>query len=112
MTADITLLDAHEQPSDQLRAKWKTFAKMDQGELSSSGDIDDLRSPEKASEFVQAGEITATQLASAFTHLVEEDSPILEVGQSAPIYYHPLVPGMHHILPLTGYYNIVVRKRI
>lgn len=92
MTADITTLDAHEQPSDEMRAKWKGYSKSDQKDLFNSKDIDDLRVPEKAAQFVVAGKIPVEQLQSSFDHLQPGISSTLDL-QDAPIYYHPLLPG-------------------
>lgn len=94
MTAEITSLDAHEQPSDELRAKWKKHSKMEQSDLFGSDAIDDLSFPEKVAGFVRAGEIKAEQIAESFSHLSKEGSPSLVVGGDAPIYYHPILPGL------------------
>lgn len=93
MTAEIKSLDAHEQPSDELRARWKRYSKMEQADLFKSDEIDDLSSPEKAAGFVQAGEIKAEQIVRSFSHLHKERSHRLSVEQDAPIYYHPILPG-------------------
>jgi hypothetical protein len=93
MTADITELDAHEQPSDELRAKWKTYSKTEQNELIDSGDIDGLDSPEKAAEFRIAGAIPVERLRGSFAHILPSDSTEFQVEKDAPIYYHPLLPG-------------------
>ncbi|KAK3361727.1 hypothetical protein B0T24DRAFT_599427 [Lasiosphaeria ovina] len=97
-TADIKELDAHEQPSDALRAEWKSFAKADQKELINSGDIDDLGSPEKAAKFCLAGTIPAQRLNSAFSHVCSSDSPALQADKDAPIYFHPILPGKSGLL--------------
>jgi hypothetical protein len=91
MTVDITSLDAHEQPSDELRAKWKAYSKTEVADLSRH-DIDDLRIPEKAAEFVLAGKIPTDQLRTSFTHLSQDITSSVELAD-APIYYHPLLPG-------------------
>jgi meiotically up-regulated gene 157 (Mug157) protein len=91
MTTDITSLDAHEQPSDELRAKWKAYSKTEAVDLSKL-DIDDLRIPEKAAEFVVAGKIPAEQLRASVNHLSPDISSTLAL-EDAPIYYHPLLPG-------------------
>lgn len=96
MTVDISSLDAHEQPSDELRAKWKAYSKTEAADLSRH-DIDDLRISEKAAEFVLAGKIPTDQLRTSFDHL----SPGLSSGldlEDAPIYYHPLLPGQSQAL--------------
>ncbi|CCC09920.1 hypothetical protein SMACR_03476 [Sordaria macrospora] len=87
-------LDAHEQPSDELRLKWKSFAKVDQKIVMNSPEIDDLRSPEKAPEFVLAGSIPTKILNKSFNHICPENSPEFRADKDAPIYYHPLLPGL------------------
>ncbi|KAK3316040.1 hypothetical protein B0H66DRAFT_582856 [Apodospora peruviana] len=93
MTAEITELDAHEQPSDELRAKWKQYAKAEQKTLIDSRDIDDLNSPGKAAEFVLAGTIPVERLNRAFGHICPSDAPI-QAERDVPIYYHPILPGL------------------
>ncbi|KAK1836715.1 alpha-ketoglutarate-dependent dioxygenase abh1 [Podospora conica] len=94
MTVDIKDLDAHEQPSEELRVQWKTHSKADQQVLIDSGDIDDLESPEKAAEFCLAGTIPADQLNTAFKHVTPPDAAPVVVEKEAPIYFHPLLPGL------------------
>ena len=92
MTADITSLDAHEQPADKLRAKWKAYSKQEAADLLTRQDIDDLRIPEKAAEFVLAGKIPEDQLRTSFSNLSPAITSSLRL-EDAPIYYHPLLPG-------------------
>lgn len=91
MTADIASLDAHEQPSDELRAKWKAYSRLEAADLSKH-DIDDLQVPEKAAEFVVAGSIATEQLRASFSHLSPDVASKLPLND-IPIYYHPLLPG-------------------
>ncbi|TRX92396.1 hypothetical protein FHL15_006782 [Xylaria flabelliformis] len=42
MAIDLTTLDAHEQPSDELRAHWKTYSRTDHAEFVKHPDIDEL----------------------------------------------------------------------
>lgn len=95
MTPEITQLDAHEQPSDELRAKWKEYAKADQKDIINNAkrEIDDLTLPEIAGEFAVAGAIPAEQLNRSFSHICPSDAPI-QVDKDAPIYYHPILPGI------------------
>lgn len=88
---DITELDAHEQPSAQLRAIWKSHSKADQNSLLGSGVIHDLQSPEVLKQFSIAGEIQTEKLKAAFQHV----DPELQMDDVAnvPIYFHPLLPG-------------------
>lgn len=93
MTVDLTTLDAHEQPSDHMRAIWKSYAKAEKDHLLSGGDIDDLSVPAKAAEFQKAGVIPAEKLQSAFSSLVGDSSSVPQVEEDATILYHPLLPG-------------------
>jgi hypothetical protein len=92
MTVDIKHLDAHEQPSDELRAKWKVFSRTEAKDLRSE-DIDDLQNPESAAEFRVAGTIPVETLNRSFRHITPGDAPEFEASRDAPIYYHPLLPG-------------------
>lgn len=95
MTVDLTTLDAHEQPSDHMRAIWKGYAKTDKADLLKSHDIDDLSLPEKAAEFKKAGTISAEKLLAAFLRLADGDPSVVipPVDEDAVIYHHPLIPG-------------------
>jgi hypothetical protein len=93
MTVSITEIDAHEQPSDELRGEWKAYAKAEQKDIDLSK-IDDLKSPETASQFVVAGTIPADRLNKAFSQLCHGDDSKFQVEHDAPIYYHRLVPGL------------------
>lgn len=93
MTVDLTTLDAHEQPSDHLRAIWKGYAKTDNADLLKRNDIDDLLRPEKAAEFQKAGIIPAQRLRTAFAHLAGDDPSISQVEEDIDILHHPLIPG-------------------
>ncbi|KAH6843196.1 hypothetical protein B0I37DRAFT_448548 [Chaetomium sp. MPI-CAGE-AT-0009] len=93
MTVEITHLDAHEQPSDELRAKWKAFSKTEPKDLRSE-DIDDLQNPESAAEFCVAGTIPVDTLNRSFRHICPDDSPQFQATKDVPIYYHPLLPGL------------------
>ncbi|KAI6446112.1 hypothetical protein MCOR22_003947 [Pyricularia oryzae] len=91
MTVNLTELDAHEQPSDQMRAIWKSYSRADKEELLLNGAIDDLEKPEKAAEFVVAGTVPAATLTKGFAFL---GSGFDAAASDAPIYYHPLLPGL------------------
>jgi hypothetical protein len=91
--AEVHDLDAHEQPSDGMRAAWKSFSKADHVQLLSNPDIDDPRSPDQASEFRQAGTIHASVLREAFSHIQADGVLGEQTLQDAPIYFHPLLPG-------------------
>ncbi|KAK4097363.1 hypothetical protein N658DRAFT_569394 [Parathielavia hyrcaniae] len=93
MTVDIKHLDAHEQPSDELRAKWKAFSRAEVKDLLSK-DIGDLHNPESAAEFCLAGAIPTETLNSSFRHVCPSEAPEFQAANDAPIYYHPLLPGL------------------
>lgn len=86
-------MDAHEQPSDHLRAIWKGYAKTENINLLSSGDIDDLSVPEKAAEFQKAGSISADSIRTAYTRLAGDDPSIALVDKDIDVLHHPLIPG-------------------
>ncbi|KAK3941450.1 alpha-ketoglutarate-dependent dioxygenase abh1 [Diplogelasinospora grovesii] len=98
MTANITELDAHEQPSDELKAKWKAYSRTEQKDLLEGGDIDDysrLSESDDAAPFVLAGSISAGTLNESFKHICPADpSGKFQVTKDAPFYYHPLLPGL------------------
>lgn len=98
MTVDIKHLDAHEQPSDELRAKWKVFAKTEPKDLRSE-DIDDLQNPESAAEFCLAGTLPVDTLNRSFRQICPDDDSEFQATKDAPIYYHPLLPGESGIYP-------------
>lgn len=85
-------LDAHEQPSDHMRATWKSYAKAEKADLLGGGQLDDLSVPEKAAEFQKAGFIPAENLQRAFSSLLGENSSVPQV-EDATILYHPILPG-------------------
>ncbi|KAK3901756.1 hypothetical protein C8A05DRAFT_44662 [Staphylotrichum tortipilum] len=94
MTADIKQLDAHEQPSEDLRAKWKAFARAEPKDLANNQGIDDLQDPQTTAEFCTAGTIPVDTLNRAFRHICPSDAPEFQAAADAPIYYHPLLPGL------------------
>ncbi|CCF33871.1 alkylated DNA repair protein AlkB [Colletotrichum higginsianum] len=93
MGAGMVELDAHEQPSEAMRALWKGYSKADQKELINGDSIDDPRSAEQAEKFSVAGKISVEQLGTAFSHIT---STAVEASslQEVPILYHPLLPGL------------------
>ncbi|KAL2156981.1 hypothetical protein VTH06DRAFT_8837 [Thermothelomyces fergusii] len=93
MTVDIKDLDPHEQPSDELRAKWKAVSRTEPKDLRSE-DIDDLRDPRSAAEFRVAGSISSEVLNRAFQHLCPGDTVEFRATQDVPIYYHPLYQAL------------------
>lgn len=94
MAQDLTKLDAHEQPSERMRAIWKGISKSDQAELLKSHEIDDPRSSECLARFRQAGSISASSISAAYAHVTDPStSPERAEAEDAPIYYHPMLPG-------------------
>lgn len=86
----ITDLDAHQQPSDSMKAKWKSYSKMDASAFIDNTHIDDPRAPISETGFQEAGVITAAQLQEAFAHI---DPTFSEPVSDVPILFHPLLPG-------------------
>lgn len=95
MTLDLTTLDAHEQPSDELRGIWKGYSKTDHAAFVGHPDIDDLSVPKKAQEFRSAGSLPKEKLVEAFGYLEGPDWRADQDLQDAPIYFHPLLPGTY-----------------
>ncbi|KAK2061494.1 alkylated DNA repair protein AlkB [Colletotrichum caudatum] len=93
MAAEIAELDAHEQPSEAMRAQWKAYSRADQKDLIDGDSIDDPRSSDQAAKFSVAGKISVDQLTTAFSYITSAavDTPTL---QEVPVLYHPLLPGL------------------
>ena len=108
MTVDLTELDAHEQPTDELRGIWKGYAKAELAEIVASQDIDDIHKPEKKAEFKIAGNIPADKLRHALNTFEGGDCYKDQVVNDAPIYHHPLLPGgLDNPRGLSDYYKIL-----
>ncbi|CAI6090293.1 unnamed protein product [Clonostachys chloroleuca] len=90
MTINLGDLDAHEQPSDELRAEWKSFSKKEPAELLNETKLDDPRLPLSQTGFVSAGSILKNQLTEAFKQLGISQ----EAQEDAQIIHHPLLPGL------------------
>ncbi|KAI1435469.1 hypothetical protein GGR50DRAFT_322426 [Xylaria sp. CBS 124048] len=95
MTIDLSTLDAHEQPSDELRAIWKGYSRTDHAAFTSHPDINEL-DVNNPGDFELAGHIPVNTLKESFkllqgngTHNAYPD-PVEDV----PIYFHPLLPGL------------------
>jgi|SRR5688572_10150241 hypothetical protein len=84
-------LNAHEQPSTELRAEWKSIVKLTPSELADYTAIDDPRSPVSESGFRNADPITQKQLEAAFSAL--DPSLATLATKDSPVIYHPLLPG-------------------
>ena len=99
MTFNLTELDAHEQPSDEMRAIFKQFSRMEPEALPHDERIDDPRLPPEQNGFRTAGCISRKQMADAFSHLgLEYES---HAKDDAPILFHPILPGPCSNLQLT-----------
>jgi hypothetical protein len=101
MTIDLTTLDAHESPSDELRALWKKYSRTDHSDLVNHPDIDELDIT-KPGDFQLATHITGEKLKEAFQFLGGDEGNAQDVTKDAPIYFHPLLPGIQapfHALP-------------
>ncbi|KAL2113760.1 hypothetical protein VUR80DRAFT_2410 [Thermomyces stellatus] len=94
MTQDLTTLDAHEQPSERLRGIWKAISKSNQEDLLRSPDIDDPRSPEFLAQLRLAGSIPAGRISAASAHIADRSASSAADIPDAPIYYHPMLPGL------------------
>ncbi|KAK6846177.1 hypothetical protein PG987_001365 [Apiospora arundinis] len=94
MTVNLTTLDAHEQPNPELKGTWKTYSRTEHADFINHPDIDDLSVPEKAAEFQSAGSIPSETLLTAFRSLEGDDWQPTSDITDAPIYFHPLLPGL------------------
>ncbi|KAI0395475.1 hypothetical protein F5Y17DRAFT_474366 [Xylariaceae sp. FL0594] len=94
MAIDLTTLDAHEQPSDELRTVWKQYSRTEHAEFANHPDIDEL-DVSKPGDFKIAGHIPAEKLRKSFELLQgNDDQEVPDITKDAPIYYHPLLPGL------------------
>ncbi|RYC60766.1 hypothetical protein CHU98_g5440 [Xylaria longipes] len=93
MTIDLTTLDAHEQPSDELRTLWKAYSRTDHAAFAKHPDIDELDVSDRGG-FQIVDHIPGEKLKESFQLLQGgvETSPELTVD--VPIYSHPLLPGL------------------
>ncbi|KAJ3472070.1 hypothetical protein NLG97_g11314 [Lecanicillium saksenae] len=89
--ATITEIDAHEQPTEDMRAKWKSWAKMEAKEAKDHERIDDPRKSPAESGFIQTSFITREQKREAFAQF--GDAYADEAKEDTPVLYHPLLPG-------------------
>ncbi|KAI0138922.1 alkylated DNA repair protein AlkB [Hypoxylon sp. NC0597] len=94
MTLDLTTLDAHEQPDEELKATWKKYSRTDHKDFISHPDIDELDLTNDKGTFKLAGHIPADRLLSSFKQLESADRDEEQAIQDAPFYFHPLLPGL------------------
>lgn len=93
MTADIKTLDAHQQPSEYLRAQWKQYAKTAAYNIIHSGEVDEVDGVVEATEaaasthnedsskrkrtgFCKAGTIPGDRVAAAFAEFLAAKSKV------------------------------------
>ncbi|KAG5991650.1 hypothetical protein E4U43_003979, partial [Claviceps pusilla] len=91
MAVSLSDMDAHEQPSDEMRSEWKYFAKLDPSTLAQQEPrIDDPRRLLSENGFRQAGRIGREQVARAFAELDPALAGLAEAD--VPVIHHPLLP--------------------
>ncbi|KAI1321234.1 hypothetical protein F5Y16DRAFT_73028 [Xylariaceae sp. FL0255] len=94
MTIDLTTLDAHEQPSDQLKAQWKIYSRTDHTQFRDHPDIDELDTSNLSSDFHIAGHIPREKIKQSFESLHGCPWGSQKELKDAPIYFHSLLPGL------------------
>ncbi|KAI0104537.1 hypothetical protein F4814DRAFT_455823 [Daldinia grandis] len=94
MTLDLTTLNAHEQPDEELKATWKTYSRTEHEEFTSHPDIDELDPPNTVGAFKLAGHIPSETLTASFEQLEGSSWDGSQVIEDAPFYFHPLLPGL------------------
>ncbi|KAH0601831.1 hypothetical protein MHUMG1_00710 [Metarhizium humberi] len=92
MTVSLAELDAHEQPSDEMRAEWKHFYRLDPSVVVQDPRIDDPRLPLSENGFQAAGKIDKTQVADAFAALGDHLRSLAQ--EDIPVISHSLLPGL------------------
>ncbi|KAK6956567.1 hypothetical protein Daesc_001845 [Daldinia eschscholtzii] len=73
MTLDLTTLDAHEQPDEELKATWKRYSRTEHEEFIRHPDIDELDPPNTIGSFKLAGHIPSEKLTASFKQLEGTD---------------------------------------
>lgn len=96
MAVSVVDLDAHEQPSEEMKAEWKAFSRLDHSVLLNDTRLDDPRLPLDQNGFCKTGVIPQSQMAAAFAAL--HPGCESEAQDDVPILYHPLLPG--------GFYHV------
>ncbi|KAF5024080.1 hypothetical protein F66182_3824 [Fusarium sp. NRRL 66182] len=90
VSANLTEIDAHEQPSDRMRAEWKSYMRQDHKSLLGDPRIDDPRAPLEDSGFRVATSLPKEQIAKSFAHL--GPSFASQIATDVPVIHHPLIP--------------------
>ncbi|KAI0553187.1 hypothetical protein F4679DRAFT_580857 [Xylaria curta] len=93
MAIDLTTLDAHEQPSDELRTHWKTYSRTDHAEFIKHPDIDEL-DVSNPGDFRLVDHIPAEKLKESFRLLQGHVEPTPDLMNDAPTNMH-----LHFDLP-------------
>ncbi|KAI1374419.1 alkylated DNA repair protein AlkB [Hypoxylon crocopeplum] len=94
MTLDLTALDAHEQPDDDLKTTWKRYSRTNHTEFVNHPDIDELDPTDEKSAFKIAGHIPRERLLNSLKQLEDVSWDENHALQDAPFYFHPLLPGL------------------
>ncbi|KIL92448.1 hypothetical protein FAVG1_03626 [Fusarium avenaceum] len=89
---NLAEIDAHEQPSDEMRAEWKGYMRQDHKSLLNDPRIDDPRAPLEESGFRQISSVSKEQIAKGFARL--DPNLASQAENDIPIIHHPLLPGL------------------
>ncbi|WZH41450.1 Alkylated dna repair protein [Fusarium acuminatum] len=87
---NLAEIDAHEQPSDEMRAEWKGYMRQDHKSLLNDPRIDDPRAPLEESGFRQISSVSKEQVAKSFARL--DPNLASQAENDIPIIHHPLLP--------------------
>lgn len=93
---NLAEIDAHEQPSDEMRAEWKGYMRQDHKSLLNDPRIDDPRAPLEESGFRQISSVSKEQIAKGFARL--DPNLASQAENDIPIIHHPLLPGRYYII--------------
>lgn len=95
---NLAEIDAHEQPSDEMRAEWKGYMRQDHKSLLNDPRIDDPRAPLQESGFRQISSVSKEQVAKGFARL--DPNLTSQAENDIPIIHHPLLPGRYYLSKL------------
>lgn len=105
-TTNLTEIDAHEQPSDEMRAEWKGYMRQDHKSLLNDPRIDDPRAPLEEYGFLQVSAISKEQIAKSFARLHPDLAS--EVNSDVQVIHHPLLPGRFFVSSLVPSENLYI----
>jgi hypothetical protein len=91
MTVDLAGLDAHEQPAEDLKARWKQYTKAERAEVDQNGAV--ISHYNERLGIRRKGEIEADKLQKAFETLDIVASQLATSVEAVPAYELELVPG-------------------